>query len=147
MAKNSTPDVATALQEYAAKYAELAPLKAERDAAEASFNEVDERYTREIEGFGTLVEIIGHDPMNVLPRRRATGKRDPNRRRNVLIALSQGGTMAELREATGEDHGYINSVMSADAVKGSIVKTGDAGSYHYQFTGVVPDEVTETEEA
>lgn len=112
---------------------EVARIKAELDAAEAKLG--DDSRVRE------LVEVIGSDPMNLVPKRRATGKRDPNRARNVLAAAAQGMTMAELREATGEDTGYITSVLNRDNVKDHVTKEGDP--FTYTFTGTVPEPVSE----
>lgn len=81
--------------------------------------------------------LNGSDPLSVLPPAtkpgRKTGPRDPNRRSNVVAALSTPRTLSELVSLTGEESSYITQVIQAAEKAGTLVKDGERGSFRYSI--------------
>lgn len=145
MPRNSTPEAVEtpatltegqALIAYAGKADEVKAAIADLTESEAALQPKRDLVAKLRSEIEPLIEAMGGaDPLSVMKGAsagRKTGPRDPNRRKNVLAAMT-GKTAAEIREATGEPNGYVQSVINAVRKSDELTVEGERGEFRFTY--------------
>lgn len=142
-------DVSPAQERVNAAKQELADAKAALAEAKGESSPAQDEYNKALDAVKAAVEALGGaDPFKALKgagigRRRQSGPRDPARKRSVLVALQEGGTVSEIVAATGRedvDGPYVNSIIAVARKANQITQEGERGSYVYTYTGEVDED-------
>jgi len=146
MAKTKTPEATLPDTQALMAYAEVADefkSKAQEVAeAEASIQPLrDELETVRAKVADAVEKMGGVDPFNLLKSSRGAkrGPRDPNKRISVLKAMT-GKTVKEIVAESGQDRGYVQSVINSLKTKGELRTEGERPNTLYTFTGEVPSD-------